>query len=528
MANTGVPSNISGSAPLYLGSFASQRGAMAQKMTDRAIQLAEKERTRQGQERAAMLKALSFEAVQGLGRKVQEKHLEELNALQDKYAKKWIENGRKLTDRDYLDLQRDKTDMEQKIASYRYNVAQYAKVADEIRQGKVNYHPSTLEAMKRYYENGNVGEDFTQNIKFMPDTYGFLNKYTSALNSLKPSVVERIEGNKKIIEASRKKEDVMKVLGSLLQNDPSYKALSESDPYTRDMLNKSIDNYVTQFTQLPYREEIASKSDLAAYQMKQMPLKYQKVAEKYGWQDMNEGQIANAMYFNDFAMRGLKGDPAILEQLRQKAGYEAVRLNPDGSITILRKGTGGKKGEVETIPPTNWADEDNIRHQMTKFLDYAPASMGGKQRPGNLQSVLRPDYEVVMAEKPKATYFTEIQKRAKEGTLKGEDAATMIKVLLPKEEDNVTGKEKKTAWVGGFKLQKEGVKWDGRKYAFDNEKDVNDLVKKLGDKLGYTSDKKEESQSSEPIKYTIGEDVYMIPPEDEAEFLKDNPTAKKE
>ena len=67
MANSSVPSGISGSAPLYLGSFASQRGAMAQKMTDRAIQLAEKERTRQSQERAAMLKALSFDAVQGPG-----------------------------------------------------------------------------------------------------------------------------------------------------------------------------------------------------------------------------------------------------------------------------------------------------------------------------------------------------------------------------------------------------------------------------------------------------------------------------
>jgi hypothetical protein len=79
----------------------------------------------------------------------------------------------------------------------------------------------------------------------------------------------------------------------------------------------------------------------------------------------------------------------------------------------------------------------------------------------------------------------------------------MIARLLPKERDNVTGKEKKTAWIGGFDLQKEGVKWGGRKYAFDNEKDVNDLVAKLGEKLGYTSTKKNETPPAETPDYTV-------------------------
>lgn len=504
MAN-GIPGNISGSAPLYLGSFTSQRGAMAQRMTDTAIRLAEKEQTRQAQERADMLKALSFDAVQGLGRKVQENHLEELNALQDKYAKRWIENGRKLTDRDYLDLQRDKTDMEQKIAAYKNNVAQYAKVADEIRQGKVNYHPSTLEAMKRYYENGDVGEDFTQYIKFMPDTYGFLNQYTDQINNLSPDItsVPDYENNTKTITKILSADKVRNALLPALQNNPRYMALYNSDPYTRKVLEESVNNYIKQFTQPDISTVPLTKSEAEVGKMKAMPLKYQKVAEKYGWQNMTEGEIANAMYFNDFAMRGLKGDPAVLEQLRQKAGYDKVELNPDKSITIVRKGTGNKPGEVETIPPTDWSDEDNVRHQMTKFIDYAPASMGGKQRPDNLQIVLRPDYEVAMTESPKATVYMEIQKRAKEGTLKGPDAANMIARLLPKERDNVTGKEKKTAWIGGFDLQKEGVKWGGRKYAFDNEKDVNDLVAKLGEKLGYTSTKKNETPPAETPDYTV-------------------------
>ncbi|MBN2661584.1 MAG: hypothetical protein JXR54_09985 [Tannerellaceae bacterium] len=523
MAN-GVPSNISGSAPLYLGSFTSQRGAMAQKMTDRAIQLAEKERTRQSQERAAMLKALSFDAVQGLGRKVQEEHLSELNSLQDKYAKRWIENGRKLTDQDYLDLQRDKTDMQQKIATMKSNVANYAKVSDEIRQGKVAYHPSTVEAMKDYYESGNVGEDFSQYVKVMPDTYGFLNKYTPQLNKLKPRLVERIEGDKKITEGQLSPDAVMAALQPQLENDPTYQALINSDPYTRQAAQKSVENYVQQFTQPTYREDVATKSELYSQQMKEMPEKYQKAAKKYDWGGMSEGEIANAMYFNDFAKRGLMGDPAILNDIKQKAGYLKVEYNPDESITIVRKGYGDKPGEIETIPPTNWDDKDNVRLNMTRLLDYAPSSMGGKQRPDDLQKVLRPDYEVDMKEKPKATVFLEIEKKAEDGTLTASSAKKMIERLFPKERKDETVEAKDKGKIFGFTYQKEGIKWGGKKYAFDSESDMKALVEKLRDKLGYT---KEESKSSEPIKYTIGEDVYMIPPEDEAAFLEDNPTAKK-
>lgn len=412
MANGSVPS---GSAPLYLGSFASQRGAMAQKMTDRAIELAEKERTRQGKERADMLKALSFDAVQGLGRQVQEKHLEELNSLQDKWAKKWIENGRKLTDRDYMELNRDKTEMQQRIANYKANVAQYAKVSDEIKQGKANYHPSTIEAMKNYYQRGDVGEDFSKVIKYMPDTASYLSKYADQLNRLTSPKDYRYNPESGMMETSSTNErEVRRVLGSLLANDDYFRTMMQGDVATRSATQKDVENFISAYTKSA-TPKTPTSSELKAYKEKQMPEAYVKAANKYGWDDMDEGEIANAIYFNDFAKRILSHDKKALELLKSKSlpnfgKPSRVVTHKDGGITLYSQPDSRGNMKEHYIPPADLNDPDNMRQAMTSVLDIVPASMQGKQKPSNIQRIIAPDFEVDVKEKAPITAVADIQR----------------------------------------------------------------------------------------------------------------------
>ena len=123
----------SGGAPLFLGDFATPTAAIGQKMTERMIAQNKDDQTRRGKERTEMLKALDFAAVEGLSQKVSMEHLDQMNSIVDKWSERWLAQGKKLQDRDYLELRKDKIAMQQDVANKKHNVAQIAYIQNQLK-----------------------------------------------------------------------------------------------------------------------------------------------------------------------------------------------------------------------------------------------------------------------------------------------------------------------------------------------------------------------------------------------------------
>lgn len=482
-----------GGAPLFLGSFASQRGAMAQKMTDRMIQLAEKEKTRQGQERADMLKALSFDAVQGLGRKVQEEHMAELEGLQDKWAKKWIQNGRKLTDRDYMELQRDKTDMAQRIANMKNNVAQYAKYSQDVMENPQLYHPSTVTGLQQYYKEGDVGKDLTPLVRHIPDTQKYLVDAFGALRTTKASETKVFNPETKMFDITSTNEpEIRRKVYAGLKDNPYYQEL-QKDPYVKKQADAQVENFISSIATKATKEEVPTEGFFKRQKIQAMPAKYQKAVSEYGWEDLSEEEVANAMYFNDFAKRILNHDKKAIDLLMSKkiiggktpSKYEIER---DGGITLY--GQPYKDGKMDTyyIPPADKDDPDNMRQAMTAVLDLAPASMQGKQKPDNIQRIITPEYKVDVKEKAPITAVGKLQDALSyPGNTKedyGKEARTTmqswIKNLLP----NSKVEAKTTInWTGSSRP----IKVDDTEYNLANTEDRQKLMDKVTTDLSIES-----------------------------------------
>ena len=348
---------------------------------------------RSSKERADMLKALSFDAVAGLGRKAQEAHLTELEALQDKWARKWIENGKKLTDRDYMELERDKVNMQQKVANMKHNVAQYGMHAKTLMEHPELYHPSTVAGMKQYYEGGDVGKDISEVIRYMPDTSSYLGKAYGSLRTARGDESKGAydpETNSFETRYSNRRQ-VEERLRSGLQNNEYYKSLINSgDPYIIKKANDDVENFLNSIV-----TETTGYRGATASELKKMA----------GGDDV---ATSNANYFNDFAKRILGHDKKALDLLMSKSlsnfGVPSdYVINKDGGITLY--GQPDSKGNMKTIniPPADPDDPDNMRQAMTAVIDLVPASMQGKQKPDNLQSVIDPEYKVAIKEKAPIT-----------------------------------------------------------------------------------------------------------------------------
>ena len=279
MATNGIPGNISGSAPLYLGSFASQRGAMAQKMTDRAIQLAEKEQTRQAKERADMLKYFSFDTVKGLGREVQDMKLKSINGMIDEFSKRWIENGRKLTDKDYIDLQRRKNDLEQEFSDMRKNVTDYWKIINEHTTGKNRITANSFEKLRKWVDEGRIGEDPYKYVEYLPDTFASIGKNAGYFRTLKPQRnTEIVDGKKITTYIPYPENDAVQGYLNALSGNPEHEALMQN-PEVRDEYLQNIKNVARAYTMVPKPTvEPATESEIKANQMKQMPPKVREMA----------------------------------------------------------------------------------------------------------------------------------------------------------------------------------------------------------------------------------------------------------
>jgi len=403
------------------------------------IQLAEREDSKSSRERADLMRALSFDAVQGLGRKVQEEHMKRLGAVKDEFSKRWIKNGRRLTDQDYLDLNRAKTDIDQSIAQMKFNVSLYWKTANDIKQNPDLYHYSTVENLKKYMDEGDVGRNLDDVIRYMPD----MNKYlwesfgnlrsTSQQKKLTGTDMERGVD----IYTYSNKDEISTQVRSGLENNAYYQSLKQSDdPYVREQADKAVENFINQISTTRPHEATLTDSRRKEISRQQMSPYYKRLATKYGFTNMSQGEIANAVYFNDFAKRLLGHDEDALELLAKKRGFKNYEVKASGDVVFYDK----KGVEVGSIPALESDDPDIVRQAMTAALDLVPHTMEGKQKPTNIQNIIRTSWgetkvknvaEITVLKELKDALSKKGNEREDYGPSARDDMAVLIEELLP-------------------------------------------------------------------------------------------------
>lgn len=396
MADTGnIPT---GGAPLFLGNFSSQRGAMAQKLTQQMIANADKENTRQSKERADILKSLSFEAVKGLGRKVQETLLAEITGLQDKYAKAWIAGGRKLTDKQYMEMQRDKTDMDQRIANMKHNVSQYAYYSKDILENPHLYHPETLDNLQSYFQEGDVGQDLSPLIKFMPDTQKYLVDAFKGIGSTASSKSEKFNEERQAFDVTKSnKSEIERKVRAGLTTNPQYKALM-ADPHTAKQAEASINAFIEQMSTTTTESRTPSEGFFKRRDTEAMPEDTQKIAKKYNWDGLKENEIRELNESHEKVLKILEKDPDMLESLKGNEYITGIGLVDDydiqknGDITLYgRVDDSGNKGHVtlHSLIKGNRAQNITAIEQTLKVLPGWTTSKLNKYG-----GYINPDYEV--------------------------------------------------------------------------------------------------------------------------------------
>ena len=87
-----------GGSPLYLGDFAKPLYGITQNLTSAMIDQYERRKKEGDQDRAALLKALSFEAIENASEKASKMLLDEYSAVEDKWTQRYCENGLRLSD----------------------------------------------------------------------------------------------------------------------------------------------------------------------------------------------------------------------------------------------------------------------------------------------------------------------------------------------------------------------------------------------------------------------------------------------
>jgi hypothetical protein len=500
MANgTNFPS---GSAPLFLGSFNSNRAAMMQKMTDRMIEQADKERTQQSKERADMLKALSFDAVAGLGRKAQEAHLNELEGLQDKWSRKWIENGKKLTDRDYMELERDKVNMQQKVANMKHNVAQYGYHAKTLMEHPELYHPSTVAGMKQYYEGGDVGKDISEVVRYMPDTSSYLGKRFGNLRTTKGSENKGAYSpdNNSFETTYSNRKQVEDIVEAGLKNDQYHQSLINSgDPYVVKMALEDKKNFIDANTIETTGFKSATAADLKRMETKSLPEDIKGIEDNTGWVagGLDPGHVKSMALLNDEIEKIYQHDANAIDKLRSAnfseiggtPGRVDVMDNGDIRLSSQRKDKDGNPTETYTLQqPIRGNAYDTERQKRKLAIALAPQYFkDAKDRPKNIENYIEADWKTEIGEKKMPIGVEAIKDILDIDYSKlGKDTADRGN-LLGKEERKILAKNINTLFPDkadaemekGVMTGNRWLNWDGDKFNLKDPKEAQRLMDKI-------------------------------------------------
>ena len=182
-----------GGAPLYLGDFAKPLYGITQNLTSAVIDQYERRKKEGDQDRAAILKALSFEAIENASDKASRMLLDEYSAVEDKWTQRYYENGLRLSDKDYFELERDKRKLDQKAATVRGNVSNAMLVQNELLKNGDQYNKRSMKNWLDFQSQGKIGlEDPSTILVPKIDVTGIIKKkYHSVLSDVDNFEIKR-------------------------------------------------------------------------------------------------------------------------------------------------------------------------------------------------------------------------------------------------------------------------------------------------------------------------------------------------
>lgn len=543
MANGNAPT---GTAPLFLGNLVSQQSAMSERLTREMIRQSHQEKSQSARDRTAMLRALSFDTVRGLGRKVQEEHLNEMDSLRDKWSKKWIENGRKLTDRDYMELERDKANAEQKIGNLRNNVAQYAKYADEIKRHPDLFHVDTLDSMRKYAEEGDIGKEVYPLVKYMPDIEGYLESYIADIESNVPiRTEEQIQGDRAIRTSGRTKQEIMNFLEPKLQQDPKFQSLMQSDPYIQQKTLEALNSRLSKLTQTRTWDEPATETQIRRSKVEQLPQEHQKMVRDYNIDVTDKESLDWVKNQNDLTTKFLKGDKNVLENIKgaTKSNWGVVSdayMDRNGVITL--ESSDRNKPNI-TFKVDNWENESEVVGEKLKALEFLKGRVKGKDFRGS-SSYLFADWDAKVEKKAEPVEKTYVRDwlnvpqsdvdNNETVEIGGEEYNFMqksyreqfakdLKSMFPEDSFTVTGRIGRGR--NNFTWKPEGG--TAKEYNLYKKEDRDRLLRELEQKVGGSEPAATQESQSGTVRFEVNGEPFAIPEEEVEEFMADFPNAKK-
>lgn len=463
MAN-GIPS---GYAPLFLGDLATPMNSVAQKLNRDMMMKLQQDKAKKSQDKAFMLKALDFETVQGLGRKVQEEHLKELNSFRDEVAKKYLEKGMKLSDEDYFNIQKRKGEIDQKIANMKFNVAHVANAQKEIMRNPNAYEWQSVQDLQKYVEEGNLGADASNILKPMFDVNKYLEEnYGSRAIADMEETTERIPGTNKVRTVASNRKAVERLAQEVMQ-DPTLQAVIARDP---KRYGQRFNAWLQGRLRESVKEDFADASLMKQWEMEKIPEESKEVAEKFGITDpkllADQAKMKYIESQNTITQKMLAGDKKTLDMLEDQKieGFGTVdryEVTPSGNVRLISKetyDTGGKdrKGKAIKAPRTydfptvDWTNNDQVRSAKLTLKKFLPGALLGKHDwTGSSDYMFGADWEAGEVEKAPITIVKRVDevmssprviKKVEDGFADRGDMIQNLQYLFP--DKNV--EEKKT------------------------------------------------------------------------------------
>lgn len=321
-----------GYSPLVLGDYTGSINAVGQQMVER-----QKERRLQHMQDAEknqnlILKALDFEAVQGLSEKVSQEHLKMIEEIGDKWGRRYAEKQGRLNAVDLAELEKDKRGVEQEINNMKYNVLEMRKMQEALLDplAPTIYSPESYQEAANYVQANDPRKSPMGILRpqFQPDIMAdYLVKSVPEMSS----AIEEI--NNLTYTTGYTNEQGIKRIRELVQKNPVVQNAGKVfGPAAVDQLLNSIS---TRYLQTKSEERLRPSSG-SSYSSAQKEAELQSRAEKFNeiiygisqgdkayfpyLQEIiaaNTGRVVSVKkYGNQLVVEGEKADKQGVEKIR--------------------------------------------------------------------------------------------------------------------------------------------------------------------------------------------------------------------
>lgn len=345
-----------GRSPLVLD-LANPVYAMTQQMIKRKEQEVAGNKSQIAGNVQAVLDAMSFEKVKGLGKQVQEKHLQRLDELDTKWVERLSEKDGMLSAKDLQELSFDKQSVEQDIANMKSDVEKIAQVSGWLAEDyaknpderSFDIEATALEMQKAREQIGQGINPFSMLVprkitvdEAVENYFGkgldtIADELSKNITSIKDGVITYKEGNRESLDALLERESANYTQDQRLGR---YEQPQAKAGLKRALGRRVIDK--VGFSQQGYR---SGSGD-----------------EKY----------SGAAHMANVILEGLRrGDVDIVSQVRKSGTVKEIKLDDKENAYYITTNSGVTK---KINRPSEEDNEEQIRAFKTAMTPYLPMS----------------------------------------------------------------------------------------------------------------------------------------------------------